>query len=374
MKKPDWMILEEEILAGYTWENIARLMLDNRAVVSPRYWLRFAYALGIVSFATPFRIHQRRKLAPIVGGMTIERDPVFVIGHYRTGTTYLITTLSKDPARGYTSNLLAYTFSMYYSIPGLARRLTDASLPETRPMDNVPLSSDEPTEDEYCVGSFSKYGYYHGMVFPRHFEKLAKLHSFEGLPEDARRWKRDYDYVVKALTHLADGKQLCLKNPANAFRIEQLLELYPNAKFIHTYRNPYTLFPSNMKYYRKVVPLYALQTFTDDMLRTEVLSLYQSHMKAYERTKSLVPEENLIEVKYEDFIVDPMPFMERIYEQFQLDGWEQAQVEFQRHFDSQRSYEANRFELSDEVIRTVNDHWDWIRELHGYPRLEPGAE
>jgi hypothetical protein len=373
MSKPDWMILEEEILAGYTWENIARLMLENRATVSPRYWLRFAYALGVVSVSTPFRIHQRRKLAPIVRETTLEQDPVFVIGHYRTGTTYLITTLSKDPARSYVSNLLAYTFSMYFAIPGLARRLMDASLPEKRPMDNVPMSSDEPAEEEYCVGSFSKYSYYHGMVFPKRFEEMAKYHSFEGLPEDAERWKRYYDYVVKALTHQAEGRQLFLKNPANAFRIEQLLELYPNAKFIHTYRNPYTLYTSNMKYYRKVVPLYTLQTFTDEMIEREVLSLYRGHMEAYERTKSLVPEGNLIEVRYEDFIEEPMPFMERIYEQFQLDGWEQARAEFQRHFDKQRSYETNRFEISDEVIRTVNEHWDWIRELQGYARLEPKA-
>jgi hypothetical protein len=240
-------------------------------------------------------------------------------------------------------------------------------------MDNVPLSSDEPTEEEYCVGTFSKYAYYHGMVFPRRFRELARYHSFEGLPEDARRWKRDYDYVIKALTHLAGGRQLFLKNPAIAFRIPEVLELYPNAKFIHTHRNPYTLYASNLRYYRKVVPLYTLQTFTDAMLQEEVLALYQTHMEAFERTKSLIPEGNLIEVKYEDFIEDPMPVVERIYGQFQLEGWARAQGEFQRHFDTQRAYKANTFELSDDVIRAVNEGWDGIRELHGYPRLEPGG-
>jgi hypothetical protein len=371
MKKPDWLIFEEEILAGYTWENIARLMWENKAVISPRYWPRFAYALGLVSVSTPFRMHQRHKLGRVLPELRLEQDPVFVMGNYRTGTTYMLTTLSKDPARGYTSNLLAYTFSMYFSIPKLARMLVDASLPAFRPMDNVPLASDEPTEDEYCVGTFSKYAYYHGMVFPRHFRELARYHSFEGKPADAERWKRDYDYVVRALTHLADGRQLVLKNPAIAFRVEQILELYPNAKFIHTYRNPYTLYASNINYYRKVVPLYTLQTFTDAMLREEVLALYESHMETYERTKSLIPEGNLIEVKYEDFIADPMPMMERIYSQFQLDGWDRAREAFQRHFDTQRSYKTNKFDISDEVIRIVNERWDGIRELHGYERLEP---
>ena len=59
-----------------------------------------------------------------------------------------------------------------------------------------------------------------------------------------------------------------------------------------------------------------------------------------------------------------MPVMERVYGQFQLESWDRAQSEFQRHFDTQRTYRANTFVLPDDVVRAVNERWDGIRELH----------
>lgn len=374
LKKPDWLIFQEEIMAGYTWGNIFNLMLENKAHVSPRYIPRFGYALAIVSFTTPFRILQKYKLKKIVSNIKLKHDPVFVMGNYRTGTTYMITTLSKDPNRAFTSNLLAYTFPFYFTLPSLSRKIVVSSLPEKRPMDNVLLSADEPTEEEYCLGSFSKYGYYHGMVFPQAFRKMAKYHSFKGLPDDEKQWKKDYDYVIRSLTYLADGKQLFLKNPAIAFRIKPVLDLYPNAKFIHTYRNPYTLYASNIHYYKKVLPIYTLQNYTDEMLKEEILSLYEEHIKCFEESKQLIPPKNLVEIRYEDYIADPMPVMKSIYDQFELTGWDKAAVEFQKHFEKQLSYKTNKFKIADEVIETVNNRWDHIRALHGYERLEVGLK
>jgi omega-hydroxy-beta-dihydromenaquinone-9 sulfotransferase len=373
-KKPDWLIVTEEIMAGYTWTNIARLLWTNRFRVHPKYWLRLTYALVVVSVTTPMRIVQGLKLRRIVRETKVEKDPVFIVGNYRTGTTYLITMLSKDKRKGYVSNLLAYTFSFFFTIPRLARKIVDASLPEYRPMDNVKMGSDEPTEEEYCLGTFSRYGYYHGMVFPRSFQRMARYHSFDGLPEDAARWMKDYDYVVKTLTHAFGGRQLFLKNPAIAFRIELILKMYPNAKFIFTYRNPYTLYASNLHYYRKVVPLYTLQTYDDDMLKEEILAHYSEMVARIEAARRIIPEGNYLSIRYEDFIQRPMPFMEKIYHQFGLPDWDEAKVEFEKHFAAQKSYETNRFDLSDDVIDVVNNHWDHIRRIHGYERLEPASE
>ncbi|MBN1334543.1 MAG: sulfotransferase [Deltaproteobacteria bacterium] len=373
-KLPEWLVVTEEIMAGYTWRNILTLLWVNRFRVPPRYWPRACYALLLATLTTPMRILQGIKLGRIVANTRIEKDPVFIIGNYRTGTTYLITMLSKDRKKGYVSNLLGYTFSFFFAVPRLSRRIVDASLPETRPMDNVKMGSDEPTEEEYCLGTFSKYGYYNGMVFPRSFRAMSRYRSFEGLPDDERRWMRQYDYVVKAITHVYGGKQLFLKNPAIAFRIEAILEMYPNAKFVFTYRNPYTLYASNLHYYRKVVPLYTLQTYDDAMLKEEVLDHYSEMVDTLERTRGLIPEENFLAIRYEDFIQDPMPFMERIYRQFGLPDWEEAREAFHVHWQEQKTYVANRFDLSDEVIETVNRHWDDIREMQGYERLEPSTQ
>ncbi|MHA1672458.1 MAG: sulfotransferase [Promethearchaeota archaeon] len=123
-------------------------------------------------------------------------------------------------------------------MPKLTRKIIDASLPEKRLMDNVLMGADEPTEDEYCLGTYSKYAYYHGFVFPQKFKKLAKYHSFHDMPKDVRRWQKDYSKMVNILDYVYDGRQLILKNPAVCFKVKYILDMYPNAKFIFTYRNP----------------------------------------------------------------------------------------------------------------------------------------
>lgn len=374
MKIPEWLIFHEEIMAGYTWRNIFDLLWMNKFAIPPKYWIRLVYALVMATIMTPMRIIQYIKARKILKNTKITKDPIFIIGNYRTGTTYLITLLSKDKIRGYVSNLIGYTFSIFLSVPRLSRRILDASLPEYRPMDNVKMGADEPTEDEYCLGTYSKYGYYNGMIFPKKLKEFARFHSFDGLEKDAAKWQEQYDYLLKILTYIHKGRQLFLKNPAIAFRIKYILKRYPNAKFIFTKRNPYTLYSSNLHYYKKVVPLYTLQNFTDKMLKEEILDHYAEMVRKVEDAKSIIPERNYLEIKYEEFIHNPMPFLKRIYKQFKLDGWEKARPEFQAHFEAQAEYEPNNFRIADEVIRTVNKYWDFILRLHGYQIMEPSKE
>ncbi|MHA1519125.1 MAG: sulfotransferase family protein [Promethearchaeota archaeon] len=367
---PTWLIVTEEIMAAYTITNLFRTMWMARFRIHPKYWLRLGYALVLSTLTTPFAIIQRLKLRKILKDRKIAKDPVFIVGNYRTGTTYMITTFSKDKSKGFVSNIIGYAFSFFLSMPKLTRKIIDASLPEKRPMDNVLMSADEPTEDEYCLGTYSKYAYYHGFVFPQKFKKLARYHSFHDMPKDARKWQKDYSKMVKILDHTYDGRQLILKNPAVCFKIKYILDMYPNAKFIFTFRNPYTLYASNMNYYRKVVPLYNLQTYTDDMLKEEVISHYAEMCYMWEKAKKIIPDGNYIESKYEDFLQTPMEHMEKFYRQFNLSNWEEAKVGFQAHVDSQKTYIVNKFDISDEVIETVNKNWGKIVKSHGYERLE----
>jgi hypothetical protein len=373
-KIPEWLVVHEEIMAGYTWKNFLTLLWMNKFTIPVKYWIRLGYAFAMVALTTPFKIIHNAKARKIVKKTRFEKDPVFIIGNYRTGTTYLITMLSKDRSRGYVSNLLGYSFSIFLAAPRLSRKLVDASLPDFRPMDNVRMGADEPTEDEYCLGTYSKYGYYNGMIFPKNFKKFARYHSFDGLPKDAEKWQQQYDYLLKILTHIHDGRQLFLKNPALAFRVKYILKRYPNAKFIFTKRNPYKLYASNLHYYRKVVPLYTLQNYKEGMLKEEILNHYSEMVQKVEEAKSIIPEGNYLEIKYEDFIRDPMPFMEKIYRQFELTGWEEARPEFQAHFEAQAEFKTNTFRIADEVIRTVNENWDDIVRLHGYEFLKPSNE
>lgn len=370
--KKHWIVTEEP-MAGYTWANIGRLLWQNRFRIHVKYLPRFLYGIALSTLLLPLRIWETLTLAGKIEHTVPKHDPVFIIGYYRSGTTYLITLFSKDPNRGHVSNIEGYLPATFLGSPRITRWLISASLPEQRPMDNVVMTADEPTEDEYSIGAFEKYSIYNGFIFPRNFKLYSRYNSFDGLPQDLERWKRRWSWFNKKMTIQYDGKQIVYKNPTATFRIRHLLEMYPDARFVHIYRNPYHVFSSNVKFHKEVFEIYALQTWDDEEMQETILENYCEMYEKFDRDRHLIPEGNLIDVRYEDFIQDPMGHMDRIYATLQLEGYEEARPFLQAYADTQRDYQANRHILSSDFVKKVNAYWGHIVDRFGYQRLDPAT-
>ena len=247
--KTHW-IVKEEPMAGFSTSNIIRELIQNKFRIHPKYWLRFWYAIGLSTALAPFRLIDTITFSRIIRNMEIKTDPLFIIGAYRTGTTYLMSILACDKSKGYVSNVEGYLPHMFLAFPKLTTWIIDSSLPEQRPMDNVLLGSSEPTEEEYSIGAMSKYGYYNGFIFPRNFDTYSKYLSFERChPKHLKKWKKVYYNFVQRMTVKYPDRMLFLKNPTNSYRIRHILEMFPTAKFIHTFRNPYTLYKSTETFF-----------------------------------------------------------------------------------------------------------------------------
>ena len=365
------MVITEEPMAAYTWSNIMELLWQNKFQIHPKYLLRFLYGITVSTLFLPLRIWESLTFSERIKKTVPKHDPVFIIGYYRSGTTYMITLFSKDPTKGYVSNVEGYLPTTFLGSPRITRWIVSASLPEQRPMDNVVMTADEPTEDEYSIGAYEKYSIYHGFIFPRNFRLYSRYNSFNGLPADLRRWKRRWAWFNKKMTIRYKGRQMVYKNPTATFRIRHLLKMYPNAKFVHIYRNPYEVFSSNVQYHNKVFAIYALQTWDEHEMQETILDNYAEMYACFDRDRHLIPENNLVEIRYEDFIREPMTHMERIYSTLKLDGYEQAKSRMQEHVDSQRTYKPNRHILSADFVRRVNDKWGHIIDRFGYDRIEP---
>ena len=64
------------------------------------------------------------------------------------------------------------------------------------------------------------------------------------MPEaEVERWKAAFVRFLKKLT-LEHDRPMLLKSPPHTGRIKLLLELFPDARFVHIRRNPYTVFQS----------------------------------------------------------------------------------------------------------------------------------
>ncbi|NHJ46435.1 MAG: sulfotransferase [Asgard group archaeon] len=371
------LIVKEEPLGGMTLLNIWRLLWIGRFRVHPKYWLRFIYAYCLCLITWPLRAIEWIAVTRKVKKTKVKTDPLFVIGHYRTGTTYLMTLLAYDKSKGYCSNLEGYVPHFFITFHGLAKKLIDASLPETRPMDDVVMGSDEPTEEEYAIGAMSKYGFYNGFIFPKKFKHFSKYNAIEDhyKEKDVKKWRKVYETFVRKLTLKYKGRMLILKNPTITYKIKLILKMYPNAKFVHLYRNPYTMYASTVRFFREVFAIYAVQTWKDEDLQQGIIDNYKEMYELFNETRKLIPKERIIDIKYEDFIKDPMSDLKRIYKDLDIEGFEECKENFAKYIKSQESYTPGKHIISDDVINRVNDNWDFIREMHGYERLEPkGSE
>lgn len=171
---------------------------------------------------------------------------------------------------------------------------------------------------------------------------------------------------MKAVTFANDGKRLLLKNPANTARIPTLLELFPNAVFIHIYRNPYKVYLSTIKMRNRVLNKLALQNASKEEIEKQVIENYKRLMKSYFKQKALIPKGNLIEIRYEDLVKDPITQVRQIYSKLQLLGFENALPGMLKYLEKQKDYKTNVYTIDKKIIQHVNSNWSFTIDRWRY--------
>jgi len=318
-------------------------------------------AMNIIPQAIDRAIIRRR-----VRKVTLHKPPLFVIGHWRSGTTFMHELLACDP------NLAAVTMWQTMSPTGFLvsphlKHVFSPLVPNTRPMDNMPLGLDRPFEEEAALAALGDLSFYHCFHFARtarrHFRRAVLL---EGLtPRQRRRFADTFMLFARRVALAADPRQrLVLKNPANTARIELLLELFPGARFICLHRDPCEVYLSALRMRIKVTEQLALQRTTRSAIEQHVLHDYRALMGRYLKTRHLIPGDHLVELRYEAFTRDPLEHLRRAYTQLGLDDFETARPAMRRHLDARADYRPARYAIDAATRRRVDDAWgDLIRQM-----------
>ncbi|GAB4187307.1 MAG: sulfotransferase [Wenzhouxiangellaceae bacterium] len=298
----------------------------------------------------------------------LAQDPVFIIGHWRSGTTHLHNVISQDPRFGYLSTLQAVfpSCSVTLSRSNLLKQQIAKLLPEKRMMDNVKMGLDYPQEEEFslsCLTTASHHCNHFPDTIAESFDNYVLFNTSE---QNKKRWKDNYLSVIKKASFMAGGKQLILKNPYNTARIKTLLEIFPNAKFIHIYRNPYNIYVSSLHDFVKEAEEMALQDFSEDEFAELCFELYEKLMKAYWESKDLVPKGNLAEVAYEDFDSQPLAEVERIYDELNLELDGPARQSITAYLDSIAGYKKNKYTYSSSLAEDITRRWTFAIERMKY--------
>ena len=358
-------------LALGSFRNWMRLLKDN-ASISPRFWGRAIYVTAVSLMFSPIRTYQYLRYRKTFEKVKLAEDPIFVLGHWRSGTTHLHNLLTQDWRFGYVSALQVIAPDIFYVAGDGLKALLRKGTPENRLIDNMSWSIDSPQEEEMALGNMSPYSFYHFWSFPQQAQEYFDRYAiFKDVSSDVvETWKEKYLEVLKMATLNMQGRRLVIKNPANTGRIPVLLEMFPNAKFIYLHRDPYDVFLSTRNLYKKTLPIAQLQEISDEEIDANILTFYTEMLKYYLEYRDTIPARNLIEISYAELDENPMPVMRRIYGQ--LNFWPFARVRrrLRRYLNSLAGYKKNRYQLSAEDIRKVNERWKFAFDEWGYEMCE----
>ena len=365
----------EQLLAGNSFSNWIRVLRQSSGV-EPKYWHRAAFVTLTSLSTTPLRACEWALFARRVRATAIRKPPVFVIGHWRCGTTLLHNLLCSDPAFGHINLVQMAAPESYLTAGPLFKVILTRLVKPARPMDNVPFTHDSPQEDEFVAVKMSPYSFYHAWSFPKdsraYFDKYV---LFRDVPDTVvAACKQTCLDIVKKTTLASGGKQLVMKNPVNTARIPMLLDLFPDAKFIHIVRNPHAVFPSTKNLHARTLSLFQMQSIGPDEIEENVFRVYRDLMQAYLKHRDKVPAGHLAEVRFEDLEQNPLAELRRLYAELDLPGYEDAEAAFSAHIESQAGYRKNRYPVDVDAIRKVEEHWGFALREWGYPRPSSNGE
>lgn len=329
------------------------------AVIAAAALARWPFST-LEQFLMEGRLPDSRDLAP----------PVFILGHWRSGTTHLYNIMCKSGDWAFVPPVAT---GLPWDLFGLARAfrpVLEKALPEHRYIDNIPVTPDSPQEDEIAIANMTDLSFYHGIYLPKAFSEFLERGLFFGgcSARDVARWKQRFAYLMRKLSAYQDGKQLLIKNPVYTARLAMLREMYPDARFIHIRRNPYEVFLSMRNFYEKLFAEFALQSYAHVDIDEAIFSVYERMMDDLDRDAAGLGAPRYIDLAYEELDRDAIGTIEKIYQTLELPGFVDARPKFDAYLASVRTFEKNRFSYSDEAAAKVEKRLGRFIERGGYRR------
>lgn len=360
-------------LLGCRFDNWMRLIHENPITPENKKQVRFmsvtSFFLGIPAFLEWLIFYipiKRTKL---------KKDPVYIVGHWRTGTTFLQNLLTRDPQFAWFDPIRTVSFNNCILMKRVLRFFMTKFklLNGARPMDNLEYTLDLPMEEVFAQATISTQAIAHMLVFPDggNGVKYIETAFIDEQPEKKQKeWKKAYDYILKKVTYLNKGKQLLLKSPENTCRIGMLKKCYPGSKFINIYRDPYVTIMSTANMFKKEMALFCLnEKPTDEFIEDTIIDLFERIYRKTFNEFSAMPESEYIEICYEDFCKDPKSYVKQIYEHLGIEGYEEALPHFEAYLDSQKNYKKNSFQLDPELRDKINSRLGFYFEHYGYEMI-----
>lgn len=352
---------------GMRFSTWARELARNRFRISPSRVPMTAAITCFALFNSALSAVERSIYGRRIKAVKLADPPVFILGHWRAGTTFLHELLIRDPAHAYPTTYRCFAPSHFVLSERFVTPWAGMFIPDRRPMDNMAAGWDRPMEDEFALANLGSPSMYLSWMFPNRGPKDAASLSLHDLPaREQERWRQDLLGFVQRLT-MMDGRRLVLKSPTHTARIRTLRDMFPGARFVHIARDPYALYRSTVALWRSLSAEEGLQVVRDhSWVGRSVLDALKRMYDAYFEDRELLSADELVELRYEELVEDPAAQVRLIYERLGLGDYARIEPELNAHLTAVKNYRTNRHSLDDEMAQEIRLEWQRYFEEFGY--------
>jgi len=343
--------------------------------VDPVFWHRALYATYMSVLNSLFWIPKEKKNFPDseVQATEIKKAPVFVLGHFRSGTSLLQELMNKDENLVAPSVFQCYTPTYFlYREDYMYSKFNYIKV--RRPMDRMRVTLSSAFEDEFALANISGISPYMGAIFPNQFKNYERFLTFKNATdEEVDTWKRGAMWFYKKVMYRhkdSSDKRLLLKSPAHTARIKLILEMFPNAKFIHISRNPYDIYKSTFQLHHKLLIQWCLQrpTLEHEHVAGIILNHFKEMYEAYFEQVSMIPEGNLTTCTFADLMQCPSKALAKMYEELDLPDYEKLRPQIEEYENgAQKKFKLNKHsDIPESEKLEIQKQWGPYFKAFGY--------
>jgi hypothetical protein len=255
--------------------------------------------------------------------------PVFIIGLPRTGTTHLHGLISEDPA-----NRAPLTWEVMY--PAASRSAGDVARARAQAETRLgwadrlapefmrihPIAADLPQE---CIAitaqvfmSIQFHTTHDVASYQDWFENASQRLAFDFhhrflQHQQAKTTARDGGSAANAGAICGLGSRWVLKAPGHLFALEGLLERYPDARIIHTHRDPLRVMAS-MASHATVLRRAFSDSADPRKIAADWADRWARALEKFLAVRDRAPAAQFLDVNFESIESDPLGAVERVYD------------------------------------------------------------
>jgi len=351
---------------GMRFGDWMKLLMRHRFRIHPIRWAMACLITPVSMMNSCLALLQSMIYGKRIAQTELTEPPVFIIGHWRSGTTHLHELLCCDERFASSSTYECFAPHHFLVSGRMFPKLFWWMVPSKRPMDNMAAGFDRPQEDEFALVALGAPTPYTRMAFPNDEPEYTELLDMRDTPpRELEEFKQAMRQFLQALT-VKKNKRLILKSPPHTGRVAELAKMFPGARFVHISRDPMSLFPSTMRLWKALDDAQALQWPKHQDLEEMVFSWLDKIYAGLEEQQPTIDPDHFLDVSYEDLVNDPRGEVRKIYEHLDLGDFSAMEPQLEAYLQSQKSYKPNKHELEPELQEKIRERWSRYIKRYGY--------